>query len=36
MIEPVPKIMRAAVYRGVNDLRIESIPVPKIAPASCW
>ncbi|MDE1175375.1 MAG: zinc-dependent dehydrogenase [Edaphobacter sp.] len=24
--------MRAAVYRGVNDVRIESIPVPQIGP----
>jgi len=22
--------MRAAVYRGVNDVRIETIPVPEI------
>jgi len=24
--------MRAAVYRGVNDVRVESVPVPKIGP----
>src|SRR5208337_4658565 len=24
--------MRAVVYRGVNDLRIESVPVPQIGP----
>ena len=24
--------MRAAVYRGVNDLRIETVPVPRIGP----
>ena len=26
----VPATMRAAVYRGVNDVRLESVPVPKI------
>lgn len=26
----VPKTMRAAVYRGVNDVRVETIPVPEI------
>jgi L-iditol 2-dehydrogenase len=24
----IPKTMRAAVYRGVNDVRVESVPVP--------
>jgi L-iditol 2-dehydrogenase len=28
----VPTTMRAAVYRGVNDVRVESVPVPKIGP----
>jgi L-iditol 2-dehydrogenase len=28
----VPKTMRAAVYRGVNDVRRETIPVPEIGP----
>ena len=28
----VPTTMRAAVYRGVNDVRIETIPVPEIGP----
>src|SRR5215469_15647516 len=28
----VPFTMRAAVYRGVNDVRVETIPVPKIGP----
>lgn len=28
----VPTHMRAAVYRGVNDVRIETIPVPEIGP----
>lgn len=26
----VPSTMRAAVYRGLNDVRIETIPVPRI------
>ncbi len=30
MIERIPKTMRAVVYRGVNDLRIETLPVPGI------
>lgn len=28
----VPKTMRAAVYCGVNDVRVETIPVPEIGP----
>ena len=28
----VPKTMRAAVYRGVNDVRVETIAVPEIGP----
>ena len=24
--------MRAVVYRGVNDLRLETVPVPEIGP----
>ncbi len=28
----VPATMRAAVYRGVNDVRVESVPVPEIGP----
>jgi L-iditol 2-dehydrogenase len=28
----VPKTMRAAVYRGINDVRVETIPVPEIGP----
>ncbi len=27
-----PGIMRAAVYRGVNDVRVETVPVPEIGP----
>jgi L-iditol 2-dehydrogenase len=27
-----PATMRAVVYRGVNDMRVETIPVPKIGP----
>lgn len=26
----LPKTMRAAVYRGVNDIRVETVPVPEI------
>jgi L-iditol 2-dehydrogenase len=26
--EPIPKTMRAAVYRGIDDVRIETVPVP--------
>ena len=26
----IPATMRAAVYRGVNDMRVETVPVPKI------
>jgi L-iditol 2-dehydrogenase len=27
---PIAATMRAAVYRGVNDVRVETVPVPKI------
>jgi L-iditol 2-dehydrogenase len=30
--ENVPAEMRAAVYRGVDDVRIETVPVPEIGP----
>ena len=26
----IPSSMRAAVYRGVNDVRVETVPVPQI------
>jgi len=29
---PIPKTMRAVVYRGANDLRLESVQVPRIGP----
>jgi L-iditol 2-dehydrogenase len=29
---PIPATMQAAVYRGVDDIRLETVPVPKIAP----
>ncbi len=29
---PVPAAMRAAVYRGIDDVRIETVPVPEIGP----
>jgi L-iditol 2-dehydrogenase len=28
--QPVPASMHAAVYRGVNDVRLETVPVPQI------
>jgi len=28
----VPTTMRAVVYRGINDMRVETVPVPKIGP----
>jgi L-iditol 2-dehydrogenase len=28
----IPKTMRAAVYRGINDVRVETVPVPEIGP----
>jgi L-iditol 2-dehydrogenase len=32
-IEPViPANMRAVVYRGINDMRVETVPVPEIGP----
>jgi L-iditol 2-dehydrogenase len=27
---PIPATMQAAVYRGINDLRVETVPVPEI------
>ena len=29
---PIPATMRAAVYRGVDDVRVEEVAVPKIGP----
>ena len=32
-IEPkIPSDMRAVVYRGINDMRVETVPVPAIGP----
>jgi L-iditol 2-dehydrogenase len=28
----IPTTMRAVVYRGVNDMRVETVPVPEIGP----
>ncbi len=28
----IPATMRAAVYRGINDVRVETVPVPSIGP----
>jgi L-iditol 2-dehydrogenase len=30
--QAIPTTMRAALYRGVNDVRVETVPVPKIGP----
>ncbi|MBL9135890.1 MAG: alcohol dehydrogenase catalytic domain-containing protein [Verrucomicrobiales bacterium] len=30
MNRPIPKSMRAIVYRGIDDLRLEEVPVPTI------
>jgi len=30
--EAIPTTMRAAVYRGINDVRVETVPVPEIGP----
>ena len=30
--QSIPATMLAAVYRGVNDVRLETVPVPKIGP----
>ncbi len=29
-VQRVPATMRAAVYRGVDDVRVETVPVPEI------
>jgi L-iditol 2-dehydrogenase len=29
-VTAIPKTMRAVVYRGVNDLRLETVPVPRL------
>ncbi len=32
-IEPqIPATMRAVIYRGINDMRVETVPVPEIGP----
>jgi L-iditol 2-dehydrogenase len=28
--DTIPATMRAAVYRGVNDVHVETVPVPEI------
>jgi L-iditol 2-dehydrogenase len=32
LVENIPATMRAVVYRGVNDMRLETVPVPEIGP----
>ena len=29
--QAIPSTMRAAVYHGINDVRMETVPVPQIA-----
>jgi L-iditol 2-dehydrogenase len=31
-LHPIPSTMLAAVYRGVNEVRLETVPVPQIGP----
>ncbi|MFB3814553.1 MAG: zinc-dependent dehydrogenase [Terriglobales bacterium] len=31
-LEPVPSTMTAAVYRGIDNVRVETVPVPEIGP----
>src|SRR5580698_10516349 len=31
-LRSIPATMQAAVYRGVNDVRLETVPVPAIGP----
>jgi L-iditol 2-dehydrogenase len=31
-VSSIPQTMQAAVYRGVNDVRLETVPVPAIGP----
>jgi L-iditol 2-dehydrogenase len=31
-MQTIPATMQAAVYRGVNDVRMETVPVPQIGP----
>ncbi len=30
--ENIPSVMRAVVYHGINDMRLETVPVPSIGP----
>lgn len=32
LAQHIPQTMQAAVYRGVNDVRVETVPVPAIGP----
>jgi len=31
-VSSIPTTMQAAVYRGINDVRVETVPVPQIGP----
>ena len=28
----IPTTMQAAVYRGINEVRVETVPLPEIGP----
>jgi L-iditol 2-dehydrogenase len=32
VLSKIPATMQAAVYRGINDVRVEQVPVPEIGP----
>src|ERR1700761_1261966 len=32
MHQAIPRTMRAVVYHGINDMRVETVPVPEIGP----
>jgi L-iditol 2-dehydrogenase len=32
IVPAIPATMRAVVYRGINDMRVETVPVPEIGP----
>jgi L-iditol 2-dehydrogenase len=32
MLGKIPATMQAVVYRGINDMRVETVPVPEIGP----
>ena len=28
----IPSTLRAVVYHGINDMRVETVPVPRVGP----